>query len=114
NQNALAQLQLSQAQRANDQAEGLNRLYQGAVKPDGTVDRAALFTGAAQQGLGSAIPGLQKQFADADKATADVGKTKAETGKITTETLNATLQQGRDILTQANDPATARQWLQAQ
>ncbi|MCZ3133133.1 hypothetical protein NYZ18_18370, partial [Acinetobacter baumannii] len=36
------------------------------------------------------------------------------TGKITTETLNATLQQGRDILTQANDPATARQWLQAQ
>lgn len=114
NQNALAQLQLSQAQRANDQAEGLNRLYQAAVKPDGTVDRAALFTSAAQQGLGSVIPGLQKQFAEADKATADVGKTKAETGKITTETLNATLQQGRDILTQANDPATARQWLQAQ
>lgn len=114
NQNALAQLQLSQAQRANDQAEGLNRLYQNAVKADGTVDRSALFTGAAQQGLGSVIPGLQKQFAEADKATADVDESKAKTAKSRAETLNTTLQQGRDILTQANDPASARQWLAAQ
>lgn len=114
NQNALAQLQLNQAQRANDQAEGLNRLYQKAVKPDGTVDRTALFTGAAQQGLGSAIPGLQKQFADADKATAEVDETKAKTAKSRAETLNTALQQGRDILTQANDAASGRQWLIAQ
>ena len=71
NQNALAQIQLDQARRANAQAEGLNNLYRDSIRPDGSLDQGGLITRAAQQGYGSAIPGIQKAFADADKAKAE-------------------------------------------
>jgi len=114
NQNALAQIQLDQARRANAQAEGLNNLYRDSIRPDGSLDQGGLITRAAQQGYGSAIPGIQKAFADADKAKADVDKTKAEITKITAESLNTALQQGRDILTQAPNAEVGRRWVISQ
>jgi hypothetical protein len=81
-QQQLQQLQLEQAQRAQDQERTLADLYKGNINPDGTINRQGILGAAAQQGLGARIPGLQKQFADADKATADVAHTKAQTGEI--------------------------------
>lgn len=81
-QQQLQQYQLAQAQRQDQQQQTLADLYKGNINPDGTVNRQAVLSGAANAGIGQVIPGLQKQFADADKATADVGKTKAQANQI--------------------------------
>lgn len=78
-QQKLQGLQLEQAQQEADSQRTLADLYKTAVNPDGTVNRNALSTQAAQRGLGAKIPGLQKGWADADKATADVAHTQAQT-----------------------------------
>ncbi len=116
NQNRLAQLQYDQAQRGVDQENKFNALYQspGVVNSDGTVNRGALFTGAAQGGFGSRIPDLQKKFADADKALADVDETRAKAKKTGFEAANLALTQGRDMLNTVNDVASGRQWITAQ
>lgn len=75
-QNRLGQIQVQQAERGMSQENALNDLYTSALKPDGTIDRQVILSGAAQKGLGSKIPGLQKGFADQDKAARD-----AETAK---------------------------------
>lgn len=115
--NKLAQqmglMKLDETRRGIEDTNALNRLYQTAVKADGTVDRNALLTGAASGGLGSRIPGLQKGFAEQDKATADVAETKAKTGKLGLEAANLALTQHRAMLNNVNDPQGAKQWLVA-
>ncbi len=87
------------------QAKTLADLYRGAVKGDGSIDRNALFSGAAAQGLGAKIPGLQKSFADADKEVAGVDETKAKTAKTQQEILHNGLQQtGATISSLLADP----------
>jgi len=81
-QQQLQQMQLQQARQQQDQERTLADLYRGNINQDGTVNRQAILSSAAEKGLGTRIPGLQKQFADADKATADVSHTKAQTGEI--------------------------------
>lgn len=78
----LQQMQIQQAQQEQEQQRTLSDLYRGAINPDGTVNRQAILSGAAEQGLGNRIPGLQKQFAEAEKATADVGHVQAQTSDL--------------------------------
>jgi hypothetical protein len=101
NQNALAQYTISRARREDSDADTLNQLYQGAVKPDGTIDRSALFSGAAQRGLGAKIPGLQKGLLDADEAQGKVAKQKVDL-------VDAKLKQSRAYL---DNVRTAEQYL---
>jgi len=81
-QQQLQQMQIEQAQRAQEQERTLADLYRGNVAPDGTVNRQAILGAAAERGLGARIPGLQKQFSEADEAQAKLGKLKSETGEI--------------------------------
>lgn len=73
-QNRLAQLTLGQKQQEIEQGNTLSQLYKTAVGADGSIDRAKLFQGAAQQGLGAQIPGMQKTFVEQDKAVTDLDK----------------------------------------
>lgn len=81
-QQQLQQMQIQQAQQQQEQERTLADLYRGNINPDGTVNRQAILSSAADKGLGARIPGLQKQFAEADKATADVGHVRSQTGEI--------------------------------
>lgn len=83
--NAVNDYTLRKAARDDADTNTLATLYKGAVKPDGTVDRAALLTGAAQQGLGARIPTIQKGFVEADEAQAKLDQTKLATIKQRTE-----------------------------
>jgi hypothetical protein len=83
--NAVNDYNLRKAAREDSDANALSDLYKGAVKPDGTVDRTAVISGAAQRGLGAKIPTLQKGWADTDKAQSDVEKQKLEIAKQRTE-----------------------------
>lgn len=92
-QNQLGEMQMRQAEKAERDAEAervnmnaLNDLYRTALKPDGSIDRAALFQGVAQRGQGSRIPGMQADFAKADKELAGVDKARAEVDKLRFET----------------------------
>lgn len=84
-QNAVHDYTLRKAAREDSDTNALSGLYKTAVKPDGTIDRNALYTGAAQQGLGAKIPGLQKSFAEADEATAKLDTQKLAAVKQRTE-----------------------------
>lgn len=85
------QLQMEQAQRAQEQEATMAELYRGNMSPDGTVNRQALLSSAAQRGLGAKIPTLQKGFAEADKATADVAHTGAQTDELQWKTKKSKL-----------------------
>ena len=90
-QQQLQQMQIQQAQQQQEQERTLADLYRGNINPDGTVNRQAILSSAAEKGLGARIPTLQKQFADADKATADVGHVKAQTDESQTKVLKQKL-----------------------
>jgi hypothetical protein len=77
-QNALSQLQLSEAQRKSDETQGLNRLYQMANTPEGGIDYSKLLPGAAKAGYGSAIPGLVKQRSEQQTAERAADKARLE------------------------------------
>jgi hypothetical protein len=113
NQNKLFDMQVADKQRQQEETAGLNRLYQAAMRPDGSLDEKVLLTGAAQNNLGSQIPGLQKKFIELQKARADVGKVEADTKKTGYEAANLALTQHRALLNNVNDPASAKQWLVA-
>lgn len=117
-------LRMDEYQRGITEQNALSGLYQTALKPDGTIDRNALYTGAAQRGLGHKIPGLQKQFLEHDEKTAKIGQDRAQTGKYEADTqkiqLETTIQKislGAQILSTAKDQASydaARATAQAQ
>jgi hypothetical protein len=78
NQNRLADLAYTKAQKDISDENALSGLYRSAVSPDGTLDRNTLLTGAASAGLGSKIPALTKSFADSDKSVLEAQKLKIE------------------------------------
>ena len=69
NQNALAQYQLSSAQREDASTNALNTAYQNAFDPaTGKIDSARLLQSLASSGAGSKIPGVQKSLTEAENA----------------------------------------------
>lgn len=77
-QNRLLQTKLAGFEREQEQTNALNDLYRAAVKPDGTIDRSALISGAASRGLGAQIPDIQTSFAKQDTAQAQLRKAQIE------------------------------------
>jgi hypothetical protein len=70
--------QAQDTQQARQDKLTLSDLYRTAVSPDGKLDRNALFTGAAQRGMGAQIPGMQKTFNEQDKAQREAEKAQIE------------------------------------
>lgn len=69
NQNALAQYQLSSAQREDAATNALNTAYQNAYDPaTGKIDSARLRQSLASSGAGSKIPGVEKGLMELEKA----------------------------------------------
>jgi len=69
NQNALAQYQLSSAQRADTVANTLNDAYRQAYNPQtGEIDTGLLRSAVAAGGAGSQLPGIEKGLAEAAAA----------------------------------------------
>ena len=69
NQNALAQYQLSSAQRADTVANTLNDAYQKAYNPQtGEIDTKLLRSAVAAGGAGSQLPGIEEGLAKAEAA----------------------------------------------
>lgn len=62
------QFALGQAQRQAKQQATLSDLYRQNLKPDGTLDNAAVTQGMAAAGYGDAIPALQQQGREAQAA----------------------------------------------
>ena len=69
NQNALAQYQLSSAQREDAATNALNTAYQNAYDPvTGKIDPNRLRQSLASSGAGAKIPGVEKALMEAEKA----------------------------------------------
>ena len=69
NQNALAQYQLSSAQREDAATNALNIAYQNAYDPaTGKIDPNRLRQSLASSGAGAKIPGVEKGLMELDKA----------------------------------------------
>lgn len=113
NRNKLFDMTVADKARERAQAEGMNRLYQSAMNPDGTLDQQKLLSGAAQGGYGSQIPALQKQFLELDESRAKVKKENATATKTGLEAGNLAWDQHRSLLNAVNDATTAKQWLAA-
>jgi hypothetical protein len=72
NQNALAQYQLSSAQRADTVANTLNDAYRQAFDPQtGKIDPIKLRSSVAAAGAGSQLPGIEEGLAKAEAARID-------------------------------------------
>jgi hypothetical protein len=69
-------MKMDEYKRGQEENALLSRLYSEALKPDGTIDRNRLFSGAASGGLGSRIPGMQETFAKQDKASVEADQAK--------------------------------------
>jgi|GEM_PF-976451 len=80
-QQRLHDMQIQQAEREQADMVKLSDLYRGNVGQDGTINRAGMLQGAAQQGLGARIPGLQKQWNEADETGAKLQKLRGEIGE---------------------------------
>lgn len=77
-QGQMRDMQMQQAQRAQQEEMRFADLYRGAVGPDGQIDYGKLTSGAASAGMGARIPGLQKQQAEVGKAMDERTKAKFE------------------------------------
>jgi len=98
NQNALAQYQLSTAQREQESTNALNKAYSDAYdKTTGKIDTNKLRQSVAQSGFGSKLPAIEKSLAELDKEILLREKTN-------TEVLDAKLKQSREFLNTI-DPA---------
>ena len=108
NQNALAQYQLAQAQRANVQANALNQAYASGVNPDtGEMDYGKVRRSLAAGGAGSQIPSLEKIRLEYEKSALEQKKLLGEIAlqpvalaKATTEAVDAQLKQSKERLNQ--------------
>lgn len=98
NQNALAQYQLSTAQREQESTNALNKAYSAAYDPTtGKIDTNKLRQSVAQSGFGSKLPAIEKSLTELDKEILLREKTN-------TELLDAKLKQSREFLNTI-DPA---------
>jgi hypothetical protein len=126
NQNALAQYQLSTAQREQESVNALNEAYAKSYDATtGKINRNTLRETLARGGFGSKLPGIEKSLTELDKEAALLQKTQGEVSaqpialaKQQTELLDAKLKQSRaflDTLNPAdpNAPAAYLQWHQA-
>lgn len=126
NQNALAQYQLSTAQREQESINALNEAYAKSYDPvTGQINRSTLRESLAKGGFGSKLPGIEKTLTELDKEAALLqevqGKVKAQPtalAKQQTELLDAKLKQSRAFLdtldpADPNAPARYLQWHEA-
>jgi hypothetical protein len=124
NQNALAQYQLSSAQREDASTNALNTAYQNAYDPaTGKIDSARLLQSLASSGAGSQIPKVQKSLTDAEIARLQreelqgkvnalpgaAAHTAAQTAKITSETKRDELKRAISDISNFNNAADALQ-----
>jgi hypothetical protein len=107
NQNALAQYQLSAAQREQESTNALNTAYQNAYDvKTGKIDTNKLRQSIAESGFGSKLPGIEKSLAELDKERSALEKTN-------TELLDAKLKQSRGFLDTIDpaDPSAPAQYI---
>lgn len=107
NQNALAQYQLTNAQREQESVNALNQAYAKAYNPKtGQIDADALRQSLASGGFGSKLPAVEKSLLE-------LGKLKTETQKAETELIDSKLKQSRQFLDTINplDPKAPEQYL---
>ena len=103
--NRLADMELAQKVRAEQQTKALNELMKTAVDPlTGKIDVNRLAGGMATRGYGAAVPGLQKELANLREAQ---GKADEQSGKAVIERMKMY----RDLL--PSDPAKAPSWARA-
>jgi hypothetical protein len=80
NQNALAQFQLSSAQRAEESQNALSDVYKNAYNPaTGKVNNELIVKGLAERGAGHLIPKVQQDILAREKEAATLKKTTVET-----------------------------------
>jgi hypothetical protein len=126
NQNALAQYQLSTAQREQESVNALNQAYQSAYDPaTGKINTNLLREKMAKSGFGSKLPGIEKTLVELDKERSLLEKTQGEVkaqpvalAKNQTELLDAKLKQSRSFLdtldpADPNAPAAYLRWHEA-
>lgn len=119
NQNALAQYQLSTAQREQETVNAMNEAYAKAYDPaTGKINRNLLRETMARSGFGSKLPGIEKTLTEADKEQALLEETQGKVKAQGVELLDKKLKQSRaflDTLDPANPnaPAAYLQWHQA-
>lgn len=112
NQNALAQYQLSSAQRAEQAATTQNELYAKHFDPKtGALNLNAFAEEAAQRGQGGVIPGALKAENERLKAAADLAKVKSETEKTQFQLQKDRLEHGWQSVGASPTPAAAVQKL---
>ena len=105
-QNALAQLQMQQAQREQEATNALNRAYAEAYNPQtGEVDINRLRGSLATGGMGSKLPGIEKQLGELTSQRLTQKKTEGEIAgqaltqsKTQGEILDAALKRSRGFL----------------
>jgi len=122
NQNALAQYQLTTAQREQESVNALNEAYAKSYDPKtGKIDRNLLRESLARGGFGSKLPGIEKSLTELDKEAALLqevqGKVTAQPvalAKSQTELLDAKLKQSRQFLDTLDpaDPSAPAKYLQ--
>ena len=126
NQNALAQYQLSTAQREQESVNALNEAYARSYDPaTGKINRNTLRESLARGGFGSKLPGIEKTLIELDKEATLLEKTQGEVkaqpvalAKGQTELLDAKLKQSRSFLDKLkpadpNSPAQYIRWHEA-
>jgi hypothetical protein len=119
NQNALAQYQLSTAQREQETVNALNEAYAKAYDAaTGKINRNTLRESLARGGFGSKLPGIEKTLTEADKEQALLEETQGKVKAQGVELLDKKLKQSRAFLdtldpTDPNAPAAYLQWHQA-
>jgi hypothetical protein len=114
NQNALAQYQLSAAQRADEAQNIQNQLYAKHYNPQtGQVNQSGFLTDLAAQGQGSLIPKAQAQFTEQTYKENQGKKIVSEIGKLDFELGNSIFTQAQNELKQIDprSPNAAAQFL---
>lgn len=107
NQNALAQYQLSSAQRADATENALSAAYKNAYDPtNGNIDVTKLRASLASGGFGSKLPAVEESLLKLDK-------TRTEADKAKTDLVDAKLKQSRSYLDtiNPNDPNAPAQYI---
>jgi hypothetical protein len=83
NQNALAQYQLSAAQRQDAAQNALGAAYQKGINPEtGALDQSAILSELAKSGAGHLIPEVQAKLLKAQQEQAGLKKTQVETSGL--------------------------------
>lgn len=121
NQNALAQYQLSTAQREQESVNALNEAYAKSYDvKTGKIDRNLLRETLAKGGFGSKLPGIEKTLLELDKeellrqkAQGEVNLQPVALAKNKTDLLDAALKQSRSFLDTLNpaDPNAPAQYI---